>query len=135
MDFWKNKNIKDKKLMNDIFKQQLEKLVEICPNFKIVSAVICYDKNSPHMKVIGVPIANYDKGLSKRVAKTKVFTKESLEILHNKMRENVEEQMKSFYGKDINLKSKEKGRNKDLLTKDYIAAKRTQENQLKKLKE
>ncbi|SQA14547.1 Uncharacterised protein [Streptobacillus moniliformis] len=33
MDFWKNKNIKDKKLMNDIFKQQLEKLVEICPNF------------------------------------------------------------------------------------------------------
>ncbi|SQA14546.1 Uncharacterised protein [Streptobacillus moniliformis] len=51
------------------------------------------------------------------------------------MRENVEEQMKSFYGKDINLKSKEKGRNKDLLTKDYIAAKRTQENQLKKLKE
>lgn len=69
------------------------------------------------MHVIGIPVADgYEKGLSKQVAKTKIFTKERLSYLQDKMRENMEKGMelnRDVFG-DLKLKEKEKGRNKDI---------------------
>lgn len=119
MDFWKNKTLEQKKLMNSVFQSQLDKLQQECPDYKIVNATVHYDENSPHMQIIGIPIAKYEKGLKSRIAKTKVFTKDSLERLQESMRDNVLEQMQSIYGNNINLKPKEKGRNNDFLIEEY----------------
>lgn len=131
-DFWENKNLDERKKMTPIFKKQIEKLQKELPNFKIINAVIHYDEACPHVQLVGVPIKeNCKRGLSVQVSKTSNFNKESLETLQNKMREDVLEQMQELYGKDIDLKAKEKGRNHDLLIKDYIKLKQEQEKQLK----
>lgn len=118
-EFWQNKNINERKKMTQIFKKQLDKLNALCPEFKIVNATIHYDEQSPHIQIIGIPIAKYDKGLKVRVAKTKVFTQGKLEELQDKMRENILEDMQQLYDININLKAKSKGRNKDLLISEY----------------
>lgn len=131
-DFWEDKNLDERKKMTPIFKKQIEKLQKEIPNFKIINAVIHYDEACPHVQLVGVPIKeNCKRGLSVQVSKTSNFNKESLETLQNKMREDVLEQMQELYGKDIDLKAKEKGRNHDLLIKDYIKLKQEQEKQLK----
>lgn len=116
-DFWDDKTMEQKKKMSYIFKDQLRSLEKLCPEFKIASAVVHYDEKSPHMHVIGIPVADgYEKGLSKQVAKTKIFTKERLSYLQDKMRENMEKGMelnRDVFG-DLKLKEKEKGRNKDI---------------------
>lgn len=130
MEFWKTKSYEEQKKMNKIFQSQIKKLKNELPNFKILSVVAHYDESSPHIQLIGVPIAYYKKGLKVRATKGKVFNKESLKTLQDKMREDVLEQMQELYGKDIDLKAKEKGRNHDLLIKDYIKLKQEQEKQL-----
>lgn len=130
MEFWQNKNINDRKKMNTVFKNQIDKLENLLPNFKISNAIIHYDEKSPHLHIVGVPIAdNFKNGMKKQVAKSKIFTKETLENLQNKMRENIETEMQQFYGKDINLKSKSKGRNKDLFKNEFIEIKKTIEKE------
>lgn len=112
-DFWKDKDQIQQKRMTHIFKDQLKALEEYCPDFKVASAVVHYDESSPHMHIVGVPVARgYEKGMETQCAKTKVFTKESLTFLQDKMRERAEIGMDMFY--NISLKSKEKGRNKDI---------------------
>lgn len=118
-EFWGDKDQNDKKMMKRVFENQIEALEEICPNFKIASAVVHYDESSPHMHIVGVPVASgYKKGMKKQVAKTKVFTKDTLSELQDKMRVYAEIQMKStkmekiFQGRE--LKEKEKGRNADV---------------------
>lgn len=112
-DFWKDKDQIQQKRMTHIFKDQLKALGEYCPDFKVASAVVHYDESSPHMHVVGVPVARgYEKGMETQCAKTKVFTKESLTFLQDKLRERAEIGMDMFY--NISLKSKEKGRNKDI---------------------
>lgn len=115
MDFWQDKSLDERKQMTDVFKGQLEDMKELVPDFKIASAVIHYDEKSPHMHVVGVPVhEGYKKGLNKQVSKTKVFTKDSLSMLQDKMRERVEDRMKDMdIFKDMELKAKERGRNKD----------------------
>ena len=116
MDFWQDKNLDERKQMTDVFKSQLDDLKELMPDFKIASAVIHYDEKSPHLHVVGVPVhEGYKKGLEKQVAKTKVFTQNSLSMLQDKMRERVQERMKGMdIFKDMELKEKEIGRNKDI---------------------
>lgn len=131
-DFWENKNMDERKKMTPIFKKQIEKLQKELPNFKIINAVIHYDEACPHVQLVGVPIKeNCKRGLAVQVSKTSNFNKESLEVLQAKMREDIEKEMQELYGKDIDLKPKEKGRNHDLLIKDYIKLKQEQEKQLK----
>ena len=131
-DFWEDKNLDERKKMTPIFKKQIEKLQKELPNFKIINAVIHYDEACPHVQLVGVPIKeNCKKGLAVQVSKTSNFNKESLEVLQVKMREDIENEMQEIYGKDIDLKAKEKGRNHDLLIKDYIKLKQEQEKQLK----
>lgn len=116
-DFWKSKSLAEKKKMSYIFQDQVRSLEQLCPSFKVVSAVVHYDESSPHMHIVGVPVASgYKKGMEKQVAKTKVFTKDSLAMLQNEMRRRAEKGLKLNLGlfQDVHLKAKEKGRNKDI---------------------
>lgn len=116
-DFWKNIDRADWKKLDKLFEKQLTKLQELVPEFKIASAVVHYDESSPHMHIVGVPVASgFKKGLEKQVSKTRVFTAEKLSHLQDKMRENVKVAMQDFpeFFENRQLKEKSKGRNKDL---------------------
>ena len=89
-------------------------LENILPNFKIASAIIHYDETSPHLHIIGVPIKTKTKnGMAKQVGKSRVFTKESLVKLQDKMRTLCIESFNKEYLSNDKLKTKLKGRNKD----------------------
>ena len=89
------------------------------PNFKIASAIIHYDETSPHMHIVGVPIKYKSKnGLSKQVGKSDVFTKTKLIELQDKMRTLCIASFNKEYGLNNVLKTKQKGRNKDINVKD-----------------
>ena len=105
--------------MTNVFKEQLNDLQELVPDFKIVSAIIHYDETSPHMHIVGVPIKyNCKTGMSMQVGKTDVFTRNSLKELQDKMRILCIEEYNKEYDLDATLKKKLKGRNKDINVKD-----------------
>ncbi|MDC7279446.1 plasmid recombination protein [Butyrivibrio fibrisolvens] len=133
MEFWSDKSPEQWEAMKPLLKEQLEFVKEIVPEFKIASAVIHMDENSPHMHVIGVPVATgYKRGLSKQVAKTKVFDQERLEAIQDKMHEFVSKQMSEhpeiFEGET--LKPKEKGRNSDFSKEFYLKVKQKEYEEL-----
>ncbi len=55
MDFWVDKDDKFKKKMSEVFKEQINDLEEVVPNFKISNATIHFDESSPHLHIVGVP--------------------------------------------------------------------------------
>ena len=61
VDFWKTKTYEEQKKMNKIFQSQIKKLQNELPNFKILSVAVHYDEASPHLQILGVPIAYYKK--------------------------------------------------------------------------
>ncbi len=112
--YWDTKNLKFKKKMTNVFKEQVVDLETILPNFKIASAIIHYDETSPHLHIVGVPIKTGGKnGMSKQVGKSDVFTKESLRKLQDKMRILCIESFNKEYNLTNSLKKKQKGRNID----------------------
>lgn len=121
-EYWSKKRYPEikKKVMTKIFKNQIDKLNELLPNFKIANATAHFDEASPHLHIVGVPIANFNKGLKKRVSKSKVFTKESLSKLQDEMRKNIEKEMVKNYP-DFKLVKKEKGRNRYFTVDEYKA--------------
>lgn len=143
MEFWQkikeNHDLEQiKKDMTPLFESQIQKLEYICPDFKIASATIHFDEKSPHMHVIGVPVASgYSKGMEKQVAKTKVFTKSSLATLQNEMRIEAMRSMRYIkYLSDMSLKEKEDGRNRDIpkyYLSDYYAEKEELQTEIQKL--
>lgn len=75
-------------------------------------------------------------GKRKQVAKSKIFTKESLTMLQNKMRVKCIESYNKTYGKNAEVKKKQKGRNRDINVKDmtdYKAFKKQYEKYNKRL--
>ena len=113
-NYWDTKDLKFKKRMTNVFKQQVIDFETIMPNFKIASAIIHYDETSPHLHIVGVPIKVGNKnGMKKQVGKSDVFTKESLRKLQNKMRTLCIESFNKEYTLNDTLKKKEKGRNRD----------------------
>ena len=126
-EFWDRIPDSLKYQMVYIFRDQLNALRQYLPEFVIANAVIHFDEASPHMHVIGVPVSSgYKRGLSKQCAKTKVFTKESLEILQNVLRVRAEIGMEKnpeiFH--DAFLKEKETGRNIDYSKEYYVQRKK-----------
>ena len=116
-EFWKDKSLVERKQMTKVFDDQILALERYCPEFKIVNATIHYDEKSPHIHVVGVPVADgYKKGMERQCAKTKVFTAEKLSFLQDVMRADAEQSMKEIPSlfADMELKAKEKGRNKDI---------------------
>ena len=119
MEFWKDKD-KDYILkMTDVYNEQVNDLIKILPTFKIANATIHFDETSPHMHIVGVPIIeNCTRGMKKQVGKSQLFTKESLTKIQDKMRTACIKSFNKFYGMDIKLKEKQKGRNQDINVKD-----------------
>ena len=117
--YWDTKDDKFKHKMTNVFKEQLNDLQELVPDFKIASAIIHYDDPSPHLHVVGVPIKYKSKnGMSKQVGKGDVFTRDSLRTIQDKMRTLCIASFNKEYGLNNILKKKEKGRNKDINVKD-----------------
>ncbi len=108
--------------LTDFYSKQIERLKKECPNFEIVHAALHFDETTPHLHILGIPYSNYGKGLSRRVSKTKVFTKTKLEELQNNMRKGY---------KDINQDIK-KGRNHDFTVAEYSRMQKEIEEKLEK---
>ena len=72
-----------------------------------------------HMHIVGVPIKdNYTRGMRKQPAKSKVFTKESLQRIQDEMRNCCIKSYNKIYRENSLLKQKKKGRNQDIDVKD-----------------
>ena len=70
MDFWNDKDMHYRQGMIQVYKEQVQDLMKIVPEFKIANAVIHFDEVSPHMHLVGVPIkADYKRGMRKQPAK------------------------------------------------------------------
>ena len=115
MEYWDDKSLEYKYQMTQVFEHQLEDLKEIVPDFYIANATIHFDEHSPHMHIVGVPVKeNCKTGLSRQVGKTSIFTKESLVVIQDKMRERCINEFNIAYGMDSKLKEKQKGKNRDI---------------------
>ncbi len=138
-EYWDTKDKDFKKKMSEVYKKQVNDLELLVPNFKVASAIIHYDETSPHLHIVGVPIKYKNKnGMEKQVGKSEVFTKESLIRLQDKMRTLCIEEFNQVYSLDSTLKTKQKGRNKDIHVSDmdnYIELKKQIEKNNKTLKE
>ena len=115
MEYWDEKSLEYKYQMTQVFEQQLEDIQEIVPDFYIANATIHFDEHSPHMHIVGVPVkGNCKTGLSRQVGKTSIFTKESLVVIQDQMRERCINEFNISYGMDSKLKEKQKGKNRDI---------------------
>ena len=115
MAYWEDKSLEEKYKMTEVFENQLKDLKEIVPDFYIANATIHFDENSPHMHIVGVLVKEYCKtGMERQVGKTSIFTKESLVVIQDKMRERCINEFNIVYGLDSKLKEKEKGKNRDI---------------------
>ena len=118
-DFWKDKDENYRKKMTDVFNEQIIDLEELIPAFKVANAVVHFDETSPHMHIVGVPVSeNNTRSLRKQVAKSKTFTKDTLSNIQDEMRKRCAKSFKKFYGFEIEVKAKQKGRNQDLPVKE-----------------
>ena len=104
----------------------LGELIKRLPQFVVANAVVHLDEDSPHMHIVGVPVADgYKKGLRKQVSKRKVFTKEVLSrVLQDELREVANKEVNDWFGEQI--KEKSKGRNHDLTVAEYKVAQETE---------
>ena len=129
---WKENEF-NKVYMKRIYGCLLDELKRLFPNFIVANAVVHLDEDSPHMHVVGVPVAcGYTRGLSKQVSKRWVFTPETLsELLQGKLRAYANRMVDIWLQDEI--KEKSKGRNHDLTVAEYKVAKETERyEQIKK---
>lgn len=124
MEFWKQFDDM-KSYMKLSYQIILDELRKRLPQFVVANAVVHLDEDSPHMHIVGVPVADgYKKGLSKQVSKRKVFTKDVLSrVLQDELREVENKEVNDWFGKQI--KEKSKGRNHDLSVAEYKVAQET----------
>lgn len=119
MHFWENKSQEEKYKMIEVFTEQVKDLETIVPEFKVANATIHFDESSPHLHIVGIAIKeNCKTGMTKQIGKTTVFTKESLKVIQDKMRECCIKSYNNIYNINEKLKEKQKGRNKDINSKD-----------------
>ena len=139
MDFWAEQDDKFKKIMIEVYKEQILDLEDVVPNFKIANATIHFDESSPHLHIVGVPFKDGMKnGMEKQVGKSDVFTKVSLKNIQDKMRVQCINSFNRIYHLNYSLKDKEEGRNIDINVanmNEYKKFKREQEKYKKELKE
>ena len=137
MDFWQDKDNEYRYKMTDVYNEQIQELSKLLPTFKVANATIHYDETSPHMHVIGVPVIdNCKRGMKKQVGKSQLFTKTLLSEIQDKMRNACIKSYNKFYDVDSRLKTKQKGRNRDINVKEmdnYRKMKKTLEKQKQKI--
>lgn len=139
MDFWAEQDNKFNKKMIDVYKEQVQDLERIIPNFKIANATIHFDESSPHLHIVGVPFKDGMKnGMQRQVGKSDVFTTDSLRNIQDRMREYCINSFNRIYNLNYTLKTKEEGRNQDINVKNmtnYRELKKEQEKNKKRLNE
>ena len=137
MEFWNNKNLDYRMNMRYVYKEQVLDLMRIVPEFKVANAVIHFDELSPHLHLVGVPVKDgYKKGMKNQPAKSKVFTKESLQQIQDEMRNCCIRSYNRVYEKNAILKQKQLGRNQDINVNDmtnYREMKKQREQNSKRL--
>ena len=118
-EYWiENRDKRDK--MNDIFKEYLNFMeTGMMKDFKVISATVHQDEDSPHLHVVGIPIADTNKPPKKGISKGRVFTKKSLEFQQDQTRKFFEDNMKKYIDKDFSFDEKTTGRNRDLTVDEY----------------
>lgn len=117
--YWSDKTKQERYKMKEVFIEQLRDLNTVVPAFKIANAVVHFDEKSPHLHIVGIPVKEGGKnGMKKQVGKTTIFTKESLEVIQDKMRTFCIDSFNRVYHTNKQLKPKEKGRNIDLTIKE-----------------
>lgn len=121
-EYWKEHET-DKSFMKYIYEDMQDELERLFPDFIVANAVVHLDEDSPHMHVVGVPVAvGYMKGLYKQVSKRSVFTPEKLSVLlQGKLREYADYKVNLLF--DEQIKEKTKGRNHDLSVAEYKVTK------------
>lgn len=124
-EYWKENEFR-KIYMRRIYGCLLDELKRLFPNFIVANAVVHLDEDSPHMHVVGVPVAyGYTRGLSKQVSKRWVFTPETLsELLQGELRVYANRMVDIWFQDTI--KEKAKGRNHDLSVAEYKVVKETE---------
>lgn len=118
-EYWIENKDKSEK-MNDIFKEYLNFMeTGMMKDFKVISATVHQDEDSPHLHVVGIPIADTNKPPKKGISKGRVFTKKSLEFQQDQTRKFFEDNMKKYIDKDFSFDEKTTGRNRDLTVDEY----------------
>lgn len=119
MDFWNDKDERYRFKMVDVYNEQIKDLIKIVPDFKIANATIHFDEISPHMHIVGVPVSyGCKREMKKQVVKSRLFTKNTLTQIQDKMRNACIKSFNKFYDMNFKLKEKQKGRNQDINVKD-----------------
>ena len=118
-EYWiENRDKREK--MNDIFKESLNFMeTGMMTDFKVLSAPVHQGEESPHLHVVGIPIADTNKPPKKGISKGRVFTKKSLEFQQDQTRKFFEDNMKKYIDKDFSFDEKTTGRNRDLTVDEY----------------
>lgn len=76
MDYWNDKDMNYRLKMVDVYKEQVEDLMKVVPQFKVANAVIHFDETSPHMHLIGLPISDNNKrGMKNKLLNQKYLQK------------------------------------------------------------
>lgn len=118
-DFWQGKDDTYRKKMSNVFNEQINELEKLVPSFRVANAVVHLDETSPHMHIVGFGVCEDNKvGLKKQVTKSKIFTKDSLTEIQDKMRDACIKSFNKFYDDTKELKEKQRGRNQDMPVKE-----------------
>ena len=124
-EYWEENEF-NKIYMKRIYGCLLDELKRLFPNFIVANAVVHLDEDSPHMHVVGVPVAYaYTRGLSKQVSKRWVFTPKTLSTLLQGELRAYANRMVDIWLQD-RIKEKSKGRNHDLAVAEYKVVKETE---------
>ena len=104
---WEAVSMEEKKKMNEVFKKGLEVLE--AKGIKVANAVIHYDEASPHLHLVGVPIASgFKTGMEKQVSTKAVLDKKKLYELREVIDKTLVDEYNKVYNKNLE-KRKEKG--------------------------
>ena len=137
IDYWWDKDEEEMYKMSDVYKEQVDYLKELVPDFKVANATIHFDESSPHLHVVGIAVKdNCKTGMSKQIGKCSVFTKDNLPKIQDKMRDKCIESFNKVYELDALLKTKQKGRNIDYRVSqmaDYEDLKKNYDKQRQKI--
>lgn len=138
---WQEEPFKsDRKSIENVFKDYVKYLQDNMPEFVLISATIHQDEDTPHCHIIGIPLYEGDKkGLSVKIAKGKVFTRDTLKAMQDDVRLLFEEGINENYKLDEPFKFGEKqtGRNWDYTVAEYKQLKENFNitNEIKELQE
>jgi len=140
-NMWQEEPFKsDRKSIEKVFKDYVKYLQDYMPEFVLISATIHQDEDTPHCHIIGIPLYEGDKkGLSVKIAKGKVFTRDTLKAMQDDVRVLFEEGINENYNLDEPFKFGEKqtGRNWDYTVAEYKKQKENFNitNEIKELQE